>query len=92
MKVSVSTGGGMSGLAKYMNKIGSQFICSSTLTDHLPDFLRETAMLRQLRPDCKKPVLQFSLSQPPGEPLAKENGHKLLIFLWIKWDSFITVI
>lgn len=40
------------------------------------DFLRRCAQLRELRPDCQKPVLHFSLSQPPGERLTDEQWHQ----------------
>lgn len=67
MKVKVKAGGGMRGLIAYLTKDDSEFLAGTQPTPK--DFLRETASLRELRPDCKKPVLHFSLSQPAG----KEN-------------------
>lgn len=67
MKVKVSTGSGMKGLVRYQLKEDSTFICGTQQNQN--DFLRETAALRELRKDCTKPVLHFSLSQPPGESL-----------------------
>lgn len=84
MKCKLTTGGGMAGLLKYQNKSDSEFISGSQ-----PDqasFLRETAAIRSLRPDCKKPVLHVSLSPPPqreagrramgksGRSLPRKNG------------------
>lgn len=75
MKVKVSTGGGMRGLVKYQKKSGCELISGSQLTAE--NFLRETAALRELRKDCKKPVLHFSLSQPPGESLSVEKWQQV---------------
>ena len=61
----------MRGLVKYQTKSDSILISGTQVSQS--DFLRETALLRELRPDCKKPVLHFSLSQPPGESLPNEK-------------------
>jgi len=64
-KLKAMTGSGFGGLIAYMTeKEASSFICGSQET--AKDFLRECSALRSARPDCKKPVLHFSLSQPPG--------------------------
>lgn len=80
MKVKVSTGAGMRGLVKYQVKDGSEFVSGSQPI--ASDFLRETAALRELRPDCRKPVLHFSLSQPPGEALSNDQWAQVA-------DSFL---
>ena len=93
MKVKVNTGGGMRGLLKYQVKKDSIFICGSQQNQH--DFLRETAALRSLRPDCKKPVLHFSLSQPPNENLKnqiwEEVAEKFLEKMGLENNSFFCV-
>ena len=77
MKVKVSSGGGMRGTVNYQAKPDSEFIDGSQSTK--TSFLRETAGLRELRKDCKKPVLHFSLSQPTGQEnkLSKEQWQKV---------------
>lgn len=72
MKAKVTTGKGFRGLVNYQTKPGAIFIASSTGLEPA-DFLRQCAMLRSSRPDVGKPVLHFSLSQPPGEPLTDEQ-------------------
>jgi len=81
-KLKAMTGSGFGGLIAYMTeKEASSFICGSQET--AKDFLRECSALRSARPDCKKPVLHFSLSQPPGEKLTDEQ--------WVEAvDKFLT--
>jgi len=78
MKAKVRTGGGMRGTVNYQNKDGSEFISGSQ--ENANDFLRETAALRELRKDCKKPVLHFVLSQPDGKEnnLTKEEWQQAI--------------
>lgn len=78
MKAKVRTGGGMRGTVNYQNKDGSEFISGSQ--ENASDFLRETAALRELRKDCKKPVLHFVLSQPDGKEnnLTKEEWQQAI--------------
>lgn len=75
MKAKVSTGKGFRGLVNYQTKPGASFIAASTGKEP-SDFLRQCAMLRSSRPDVGKPVLHFSLSQPPGERLSDEQWQE----------------
>lgn len=71
MKAKVITGNGARGLMAYVQKPGAEFIDG---TQSIPaNFLRETAALRSLRPDCQKAVLHFSLSLPDGEALEPQQ-------------------
>ena len=57
----------MAGLTRYQVKPGSSFICGTQ-----PDrdaFINECNSIEATRPDCKKPVLHFSLSLPTGDRL-----------------------
>src|SRR6266481_25502 len=91
MKVKAMTGSGFRGLITYMSeKRGSSFVCGSQPTKK--DFLRECAALRSARADCSKPVLHFSLSQPPGERLSdlqwEEAVDKFMLKMGLEGHSF----
>jgi hypothetical protein len=66
---------GFVGLMKYAQKPDAQFISSSTGADP-QDFLRTCARLRESRPDCRVPVLHFSLSLPRPEHLDIEGWQE----------------
>ena len=57
----------MAGLTRYQVKPGSSFVCGTQ-----PDrnsFISECKFIELTRPDCKKPVLHFSLSLPACDRL-----------------------
>ena len=72
MKVKVSGGKNFRGLVNYQNKPDAEFVSSSS-GPNPESFLLACATLVRARPDVKKPVLHFSLSQPVGEPLSIEK-------------------
>lgn len=76
MKVKIKTGGGMRGVIKYISKDDAEFISGTQSAPN--DFLRETAALRELRPDIKKPVFHMMLSQPPGESLSMQQWREVI--------------
>ena len=81
MKVKVTTGANMAGLTRYQIKAGSSFVCGTQ-----PDrnsFISECKFIELTRPDCKKPVLHFSLSLPAGDRLDNKGWTEATtIFLY----------
>jgi hypothetical protein len=94
MKVKITTGKGFAGVVKYATGKQQADFIGGTAPD-AKSFLFRTAQLRAQRPDCKTPVLHFSLSQPEGERLTDQQWQaatdQLLTGLGLQDHDYIFV-
>ena len=75
MKAKVNRGGGFRGVLNYMFGDGKEAeLVGGNMSGHDPRSLAaEFGALRQLRPECERPVWHCSLSCPPGETLSHDQ-------------------
>lgn len=75
MKGKITSGRGLSGLTRYIQRADAD-------TEHIDgscephDFLRTCAALRALRPDVKQAAIHISISMPPGQPLSPDQWRQ----------------
>jgi hypothetical protein len=75
MKAKVNRGNGFRGLLDYaMGEEKKHEIVATNMAGDTPrELAAEFKVARQLRPEVKNPVVQFSLSLPPGEDVSAET-------------------
>lgn len=75
MKAKVNRGNGFRGLLDYaLGESKAHEIVGGNLSGETPkELAAEFKISRQLRPNAKNPVVQFSLSLPPGEDVSAEK-------------------
>ena len=79
MKAKVNRGNGFRGLLNYaLGESKEHEIVGGNMAGQTPQELAaEFKVSRQLRPEAKKPVVQFSLSMPPGEDVTPEKWQSI---------------